>query len=412
MLPIFIAKRYLIAKKATNFINIISSVSFLGIAIATAALVIILSVFNGLENLVSSLFTKFDPALKIEVVQGKVFAPTAPQMAQLQSLPEIATIAQTLQESALFKYQKNQTIATIKGIDQNFVQLTHIDSCLSQGDFALQTPDGVPLAVVGSSLAYTLAIAPNDYTHVLEIFVPNRSKTIDFTNPNSAFNSAFVQPVGFFNVQPEINAKYVLVSLAYVQNLLGYQNNQISALEIGAKPGVNVERLATKIKAIFGEKFTIKNRYQQQEAVYKIFKIEKWAAFLILSFIVFISALNLVGLLTMLVLDKKADIALLQALGANKSLITRIFLTQGILITLTGAFLGIFLGVAACLLQQKFGFIAFEGSGNFIIDYYPVSVQATDILSIFVMVLSLGFLCAIYPAWQAANAHSSTILVA
>lgn len=396
----FIAKRYLIARKTSNFINIISWVSFSGVMVGTIALIIVLSVFNGLENLVGTLYNRFDPDLKVEVKKGKNFELNNAKILDIKALSEVLVLSKSLEENALFRYKNNENIATIKGVDTAFSKINKIDSNVYYGKYLLKS-DSVNYCVLGNGVAGKLSIALNDYYAFLEIYVPKKGK-ITSLNPEQAFSRKRIQPIGIFDIQPELNQKYVLAPLDFVQDLLSVKN-KISALEISLSPDANVSKIQEKIKNILGNNYTVKNRYEQQEAIYKIFRLEKWGAFLILSFIIFIAALNLVGSLTMLIIDKKHHIAMLSNMGANKTQIRLIFLLEGLLITFVGTVLGIIFGSLICLIQEKFGLIGLQTAGDFVVEAYPVALRLNDILLVFLTVLFLGLICSAYPAWQSAK---------
>lgn len=390
----YIARRYLIAKKSHNVINIISAISVFGVTTGTMALVIVLSVFNGFESLIKSLFSAIDPDLRISLVEGKVFVPTEEVIEQISNHKGIAYYSKIIEENALFTYDERQHIGVMKGVDENYELMTGLDTMLSEGEFRL-TSQGMPSAVVGQGVANTLAIGLH-FLSPLNIFIPNRDGRITL-NPEQAFNRQFVFPVGIVAVEPEFDQKFVIVPIGLARNLLEY-DNEVTAIEIKVYDPQNVNTIKKDLQGMFGDKFKVLDRFEQQEWLYRVMRTEKWAIFLILSFILLVASFNIVGSLTMLIIEKKKDIAILRSLGADNQLIKRIFLIEGWLISLLGAIAGLILGAAICFAQYQFGLIKLAGSGTFIIDAYPVEMQVNDFVWIFFTVLFIGFFAALYPA--------------
>lgn len=391
--PFYISKRYLIAKKSKNVINIISMISIVGVTIGTAALIIVLSAFNGLDNLIKSMNDSFDPDLKILPITGKVFSLDDPNLNKLRNLESVFDIAETLEENALLKYDDQQYIATVKGVSDNFGNISGVDTMLAVGDFILNH-NNQPYAIVGQGVAYYLSLNLN-YIDPIVIFVPKRNAKIGI-NPEQAFNRNYIFPSAVFAIQQDYDTKYILVPLDYSQKLFDY-TNEVSALEVKLKEGFSVEKIQKEIQEILGEDYVIKNRYQLHEAFYKIMKSEKFYIFLILTFILIVASFNIIGSLTMLIIDKKEDIATFRSLGANLKTIRNIFLTEGWLITIVGAVLGLALGFLVCWIQIKFKLVRLQGSGSFIVDAYPVKIIWTDFLGIFLTVISIGYFAAWYP---------------
>jgi lipoprotein-releasing system permease protein len=393
--PFYIAKRYLLAKKTRNAINIISAISVGGVMVGTMALVIVLSVFNGFDKVIKSLISSFDPDLKIKIVQGKTFNPEDAQKEKLLDLDGVFGISEVLEENTLLRYDERQYIATMKGVDDNYVKVTGIDSMIIDGDFVLEN-NGQARAVLGQGIAYFLRIGLT-FTNPLLIYVPERTEKINFINPTEAFNKYALYPSGIFSIEQEYDAKYVILPIHIVRNLLNYNNNEVTALEVKISPDANPDNVKENIKQLLGNTFEVKTRFEQNEVFYRIMKSEKWAIFMILTLIILVASFNIIGSLTMLIIDKKDDIATLGSLGANSTLIKRIFLFEGWLISITGSFLGIILGTGIALIQEKFGLIRLGGTGSFVIDAYPVDIQFTDIILVWITVLSIGYLSAIYP---------------
>lgn len=391
--PFYIARRYLIAKKSHNVINIISGISVFGVATGTMALIIVLSVFNGFESLIKSLFSAIDPDLKITLVEGKVFTPTGEMIEKLKSHPGVFLFTKTLEENAFFTYGERQHIGTLKGVDENFELMSGLDTMITEGKFQLFS-EGIPAAVVGQGVAGTLAIGLH-FVNPIIIYIPKRTGRI-VLNPAQAFNRQYIFPSGVVAVEPEFDQRFVIVPLEMARDLLEY-DHEISALEIKIKPDYPIDLLKKDFQTYFGPKYKIQDRFEQQEWLYRVMKSEKWAIFLILSFILLVASFNIIGSLTMLIIEKKKDVSILRSMGADNSLIRKIFLIEGWLISFVGAISGMLIGALICLVQQKFGIVKLSGSGNFIIDAYPVEMQTGDFVWVFAIVLFIGFLAAWYP---------------
>lgn len=364
-----------------------------GVAIGTIALIVVLSVFNGFDNLVQSLFNSFDPDLKITSVIGKTFPSNNEKIQMLEKADGILFLTEVVEENALLKYDERQYIATIKGVDENFVKMSGIDSMIIDGDFTL-VKDGKPYAVIGQGVAFNLAVGLNFISPVI-FYVPRNTKLISM-NPAMAFNRKYIFPSGIFAIQQDFDSEYVIVPLFFARDLLGY-TNEVSAIEIKVDPAYETSVVQENIKELLGPDFSVKNRFEQQELLYKIMKSEKWAIFLILTFILVIASFNVIGSLTMLIIEKKKDIGILRSMGTSLSMLRRIFLYEGWMISLFGAFSGLILGTLICWVQQHFGIIKLQGSGSFVIDAYPVSIEMLDVMWVFLTVLLIGYLAAWYP---------------
>ena len=388
----FIAKRYLFSKKSHNVINLISQISIVGVATGTMALIVVLSAFNGLENLVISLFNAFDPDLKISIKQGKTFDLQDIPIEELKKIEGLAFYAEVLEESALLKYRDQQYIATIKGVGNDFVKMSGIDSMITDGQFVLEEHER-SFAIVGQGVAYSLSISVNDLFNPLTVYVPKRGVKASIM-ATDAFKSKRIQVGGVFSIQKDFDIQYVIVPIAFARDLLQYDTD-VSAIEIGIAPGADVDLVQLKIQGLLGEKYHVKNRYQQHDFLYKIMKSEKWAVFLILSFIIILAAFNSIASITMIILDKKKDIGILRSMGADAQLIKGIFLTEGLLISLIGNLSGLALGALICFIQYKFEIIKFQG--NFVADAIPVAMYATDFLYVFLTVFAIGLIAAWLP---------------
>lgn len=397
-LPFYIARRYLFSKKKHNAINIISAVSVCGVALATLALVCTLSVFNGFQDMVAGFFTAFDPELKITVREGKVFDPHESRVAQIHAMPEIEVWTETLEENAMVQYKDRQTMAVIKGVEDNFEQLTAIDSLLyGTGKFVLND-SVVDYGILGVELMSELGTGIQ-FVDPLQVYAPKRNARVNMANPAASFNSDYLFSPGavFIVNQQKYDARYILTSLGFARRLFDY-DTEVSAIEIKLKPGSNIDAVEKKMEEILGERFVVQNRYEQQADVFRIMEIEKFISYLFLTFILAIACFNVIGSLSMLILDKRDDVETLRNLGAGDQLITRIFLFEGRMISVFGASIGIVLGLLLCFLQQKFGLISLGGgNGSFVVDAYPVSVHLTDVLLVFVTVIAVGFLSVWYP---------------
>ena len=396
--PFFIARRYLFSKKSTHAINVISGISVVGVAIATMALVVTLSVFNGFHDLVASFFTSFDPQLKITPVEGKSVAADDPVLTQIRQLPQIEVATECVEDQALAIYKSRQMMVMIKGVDDNFDQLTHIKEILiGEGDFCLHAAD-MDYGILGIRLAEQLATGYS-YDQPLHIYAPRREGQFDLTNPTEAFEEDDLYSPGvLFNVrQAKYDKNYIITSIAFARRLFD-QQGMLTSLELRLKPGSNFERTKSEIKQLCGDRFTVKDRFEQQDDTFKIMKIEKFIAYIFLTFILMVACFNIIGSLSMLIIDKKDDVVTLRNLGANDKQITRIFLFEGRMISAIGAVIGIIIGLLLCWLQQRFGLVALgSSSGSFVINAYPVSVHPEDIVLIFITVLVVGFLSVRYP---------------
>lgn len=394
--PFYIARRYLFSKKSHNAINVISLISVCGVVVATIALVCALSVYNGFNDLVSSLFSHFDPELKITAKYGKVFDPECPEIRQIKELPDIAVSSATLQDNALIRYKSRQEIGVVKGVDGNFSQLVDIDSVLIDGKFVL-SDEIANYATLGIGLASHLGINAG-FVSPIEIYVPKRDQKVNMANPGSSFNLEYTFITAVFRINQQVyDDYYMIVPLQTARKLLNY-DQEVSSLELRLKEGADLSSVEKKIKKIAGDKFEVKNRYEQQEASFKMMQVEKWVTFLILCFVLAIALFNIVGSLSMLMIEKKEDVKTLRNMGANESQIRRIFLFEGWMISGFGAVIGIIGGIVLCLLQQEFGLIQLGDVGSsFIIDAYPVHILFSDVLAVFITVVAIGFLAAWYP---------------
>lgn len=389
-----IARRYLFSKKSHNAINIISGISAAGVAVGTMALVCVLSVFNGFETLISDMFSAFDPDLKITLTQGKTFDVNSPEFNNLRKLKSVAYFTEVVEENALLRFKDKQMPATIKGVSKEFEKMTRIDSIMYDGKFVLY--DGAfQRAVPGVGVASVLGLNSH-FIDPLYIYAPKRTSKINLLRPENSFNQIGTFVSGIFSVKQALYDDHcVLVSIGLARDLFEYDKSTVSSVELKLAKGVDKELVQKEIKAMLGDRYSVKNRYEQQESFFKIMKIEKWITYLILCFILLIASFNIIGSLSMLIIDKRADIETLRNLGAHNQLIKRIFLFEGWMISAVGAIAGIGLGAILCLLQQYFGLLRL-GSG-YVVDAYPVLTKPLDMLLVFFTVLAMGFLAAYYP---------------
>ena len=398
--PFYIAKRYLFSKKSHNAINVISGVSVCGVALATLALVCTLSVFNGFQDLVATFFTAFDPELKITAVNGKVFDGQDKRILSVRNLPEVAVFTESLQDQAMVQYKGRQTMAIIKGVDDNFHELTAIDSILiGRGNWVLHD-EVADYAVPGVELVSMLGTGIR-FLDPLEIYVPKRGAKINMANPAAGLKKGnlFSSGLVFAVNQQQYDASYILTSLSFARKLFQY-DTEVSSIELKVKEGVSLSAFKEKLSDCLSAEFRVQNRYEQQADTFRIMEVEKLISYAFLTFILLIACFNVIGSLSMLIIDKKKDVVTLRNLGANNQLIERIYLMEGCMIAFMGALIGVVLGLGLCLAQQEYGFISLgggDGAGSFVVDAYPVSVHAGDIILIFFTVLVVSFLSVSYP---------------
>lgn len=392
-----IARRYLFSKKSHNAINIISAISVCGVTLATLALICTLSVFNGFHDLVEKMFTNFDPELKIEAAKGMSFEPNDSIYSILHSTNGISVITQTLENNAMVQYKNKQAMVTIKGVEDNFRELTTFDDILiGEGQFTL-SDNVADYGIMGIQIPYTL----NSGFHFVDpmtIYAPKRGTHINFANPMTNFNQKRLYNPGLiFRVnQEKYDNSYIITSIDFARDLFGYEK-EVSSLELKTMTGTNIRKVKKELQKKLGDEFTVKDRYEQQEDIFKIVKIEKFISYLFLCFILLIACFNIISSVSMLILDKEKNIATMRSIGADDNLICRIFIWEGNLISLFGAALGLILGIILCLLQQHFGLLTLGDSGAFVVDSYPVSVHLTDIILVFFTVIIVSSLAVWLP---------------
>lgn len=387
-LSFFIARRYLISKKSNNAINIISWISIIAIAITTGALIVILSAMNGLTGAVAGLYNTFEPDLKINATKGKTFEPTVKLFKALKDIPEIESISETYFDKALIKNNEKQMLVSVKGVDDDFTHVTGIDSSITEGRFSINSQKNY--IVLGRGIANELGVNIMELSSELSLLSPNKGKSSGL-DPQDNFTQVFLTPNGVFSLNDEFDFQFVFVSLKTARKLFN-DSVRLSAIEVKCK---DPEAVQEKLIAALGDEYTVKNRYQLNDVLFKTLETEKLATFIILAFILIIATFNIIGALTMLIIEKKKDIKTLFSLGADLTLVRNIFMREGFLITGVGATIGLVLGLFVCWLQMEFHLVTF--GDQFVIPYYPIELQAKDFVWIFCLIMLIGFFAALYP---------------
>jgi lipoprotein-releasing system permease protein len=401
MLAFRIALRYIFSKKSTNAINIISRVSMLGMGVGAFALIVVLSVFNGFEGLVLSLYSSFYPDLEMRAVAGKTFGDDSLLSSKILHLKGIASLSRTLEENAYLEYGDEAQLGTIKGVDEKYNDVTTVKHYVRDGKFILQDATR-SYAVLGANISYAMNIDVNRGNEPLRITVPRKGVQTAFT-PEDAFNTMSVVPAGIFSIQQEFDSKYIFVNLNFARELLG-EEGRVSAYEIKLNPGADLEKVRKDLTLLAGNHFNIRTRYEQKAETYRVMLIERWVTTAILGFIILIISFNIIGSLSMLVLEKGKDISILKALGSNAQLIKRIYLLNGILSSMIGALTGLALGYLFILLQMKFHFLKLGGSdSSFVINYYPVILKWRDPVVTLAIIISISLLASYFPARRASQ---------
>ncbi len=399
--PLYIAWRYLLAKKTHNAINIITLVSMLGVGVGAMALVVILSVTNGLEKLIITQFNAFHADIEILPAGGKTFQLSGFPLDELNAVPGVLHAGTILEESGMVRYRERQHLVRFRGVDSLYHKITGVDTLIVEGVYELERNDR-DFLVPGNGVASIINASIHDLLHPIEVFIPARGRTAGLT-PAQAFRTSSNHASGIFAVQAEVDAEFVLLPLRLMRRLLEY-DDEVSSIVIHLEEGHRISSTQRRISQLAGPDYTIRNRMQQQEFLYKVMRSEKWAIFFILSFILMIAAFNIVGSLTMLVLEKRKDISVLRSMGASRKLIERIFLLEGILISMGGALGGILLGGLVSWLQMQYGIIGIQAEGAFIIDAYPVAVKTFDLVLVAFTVFCIGLLASLLPIknmWKA-----------
>lgn len=394
----FIARRYLFSKKSTNVINLISAISVVGVTVATMAMVVVMSVFNGFSDLVATFFTAFDPQIEIVPTKGKTVAADDPILMQIRQMDEVDVTTECVEDQALAIYGDRQAMVVVKGVEESFTKLTRIkDICYGEGQFELQAAD-LQYGTPGIRLAQTLGM-PARYDGFLRIYAPQREGQIDLSDPLNGFvvDSLISPGVVFCVQQGKYDKSHIITSIAFAR-MLFQCDGELSSLEIKLKHGADLATVKKKMQDICGAKYRVMDRYEQQEETFNIMKIEKFMGYVFLTFILVVACFNIIGSLSMLIIEKKKDADTLRSLGARDSLIRQIFIFEGWLISIIGAILGVALGLLLCLVQQQYGIVSLgQSSGAFVVDAYPVSVHYGDVVIIFLTVIAVGFVSILYP---------------
>lgn len=396
--PFYIARRYLFSKKSTNAINVISMISMAGVVVATMALIIVLSVFNGFHDLVATFFTQFDPQLKVVPVEGKDAPSDDPVLTEIRRLPEVDVATESVEEMALAIYEGHQAMVTVKGVDDNFTELTHINEIVyGDGEFQLHAAD-LEYGTLGIRLAQELGTGAR-FGNYLHVYAPRREGQLDLSNPQDGFvvDSLISPGVVFATRQGKYDKSYILAPIGFARRLFE-QQGMLTSLELRLKAGSDLEAVKKRMRSIANGKYKVLDRFEQQADTFKIMQIEKFIAYIFLTFILIVACFNIIGSLSMLIIDKREDVVTLRNLGANDRQISSIFLFEGRLIVAIGAIVGVALGLLLCWLQQRFGLVGMGGSsGMFVVNAYPVSVHYQDVLLVFFTVLVVGSVAVWYP---------------
>ncbi|HJN05926.1 MAG TPA: FtsX-like permease family protein, partial [Bacteroidales bacterium] len=376
------------------------------LSVGTIALIVVLSVFNGFEDVIKSLYFTFNADLQITAQQGKTFNYSKFPYEKIIDIQGVSGVSQVVEEDALFKYMDKQHIARIKGVSDNFIELSRIDTMIVNGSFILQEGKS-EFAVVGSGIAWYLDVYPQNISNLLSIYVPRRGNASSF-NFENAFNSRAVHPSGVFSIQQEFDEKYVFVPMHFARELLEY-TDEVTSVEIRYKPGVDEDKMQSNVQSILGNDYVVKNRFQQNDALFKILRSEKTAIFLILIFILILSSFNMIGSLSILIIEKNKDIGILASMGADLKLIKTIFFTEGMLISFISSIIGLVIGFAILFIQENYGLLQLSGGdGAFVISAYPVKMHLLDFISVFGTVMVIGIFATIYPVMYLTK-ESSTI---
>ena len=406
-LPFFFAARYTFSKKSTNAINIITSLSVFGLCIGSMALIVIMSVFNGFEGLLGDLIGNFKPDIIVYPSKGKVFIPDSSKLAKLEQIEGVQLISSTIKEVALIEYNGKQNIGWIKGVDLNFKGINDLDTCIKDGTYKLNKENRIQYAIIGATLEYTLDVQLNNMeSRTMAVYMPKRTKKT-LSPMSKPFKKRNLVPAGIYSILQADYDNYIITSLPFVQELTSYKKGEISALEIKIESNKKIETIQSAISDVMGDAFMVKNRFEQDEALYKITNLEKWFAFIVFSFTLVLIAFNMIGAMWMLVLEKKKDIKILKAIGATDRTVWQVFMSQGIFLSIIGVVSGSILAYIFCILQVEYGLIKLSGTGQFIIDHYPVEMRLSDFIKVITVVMVIGVLASLIPARKAASIASS-----
>ncbi len=403
-LSLFIAKRYLLSKRKKNFINIISVLSVVGVAFSTAALIIVLSVFNGLGDLLGSINNSFDPQLKIESALGKSFASDEILLNKIKGVNGVEIVTEAIEDFAYVRYRDADMVATIRGVSDNFIDQKRLDGHIVAGDLKLNEK-GIPLAIVGSGVRYTLSIALEDDMYALQIYYIKNTKANASLDPSKLYARQSIRAGGVFSIEKNFDENYIFLPLRFVEELLNYENKRTS-LEVKTSTGSSIEKVQQELKKVLGEDFRVLTNEEQHKDLYRLFKLEKLFTFLALSVLLLVGSINIFFSLMMLAIDKKKDITILSAVGADQNLIRKIFLTEGALISGIGAAIGLLLGGTICWLQDQYGLVSM-GMENAVIPNYPVKLELNDFFYVGLVTVVITMIVSIYPASLASKTYST-----
>ncbi len=394
-IPLLFSRRYLFARRSTNAINIITGISVVGVAIGTAALVLVLSVFNGFEDLLAGLFGHFNPEVKVTPAKGKTFAPDSLVLSNIRALPGVLVVSETLEEIAFFEYDNSQDFGVLKGVDSLFARVNNIDSTLREGVYLLQNGD-LNCAVVGAGVRNKLTINVNNPLTNMMVYMPTTEAGGALSNP---FKTRMIYPVGTFAIQQDFDNQYILTNLNFVRELLDASPGTVSSLEIKCRSKSDVPKVKDQIRRLLGSDFVVRDEYEQNEAFFKVMQLEKWMGFAITSLMLVLMAFNTVGALWMIVLDKQKDISILKGMGATDSMVRQIFLLEGLLLTLLGMSIGFLIAVVLYTAQKQYGLIGIPQ--GFLVESYPIEMRWADFVPVTATVIGIGLLASLLPARRA-----------
>lgn len=394
---LFLAWRYLFSKKEHNIINVISGISMIGIMVSTAALVVVLSVFNGMSDIIGGWFNALHADYEITLREGKSFATDSFPIQQLRQIPGVKAVNEIVCDLSLANYDDRQELLYLKGVPDNYFQTNHFEGMLVDGDTALYKLRQ-PCAIMGTGSAGKLEVNLLSY-NLMKMYYPKRTKK-NFANAAEAFNTRYIIPNGVICTNTNYDENYIFCPISFVRELMDYEG-EVTSLEIQLKEGANTAKVRKQIADLAGEKFLLKDQQEQEDSLYKTMKSEKFMIYLILAFVLILAAFNIIGALGMLILEKKTDTAVLFSMGASKSLIQKVFIYEGIMVSALGGLAGTLLGALICFLQQTFHIVKLGGGGaHYIIPYYPVQIRFTDLLVVLFTILVISLLTSIIPAYN------------
>mgnify|MGYP001091374429 CR=1 FL=1 len=402
-LPLFVARRYFFSRHKKQFINIISILSMIEVAVGTIALILVLSVFNGLQELIKGLHDTFNPELKVVAVKGKSFETNEAFIKKLEAVAGVKLISEIIEDNAVLRYKDAQMVVKVKGVSKNYIQQTRMDSAIRKGEFAL-IKNGRPRAVIGQGVQYTLAIGLRNDFDAMQLWYPKKGKKIiiNTSDPTKKLvNKRAIFPIGVFSLEQQYDASYVFVPLSFAASLLEYGNRRTS-LEIQVKGGVSIQKVKKRLRAALGTGFKVLDRDEQQANLLKAIQVEKLFVYVTLSFILLVASINIFFSLMMLMIDKKKDIAVLLSMGATPKIIQRIFMMEGAIIAFTGSIIGLIIAVSLALAQQRYGFIGM-GTSTTVVEAYPIKLKAIDFVFTGLTVILITFLAAYYPSRKASK---------